>query len=325
LDFFDQIGELLSQLGAEIAQLLAQVLEVFLAVAQFIWDILTQVAQYLVDGFKAVGDFFSHLWNDFFKGIFTDIFDAVRKFGQWVAAKLKPIIDFLKHTLKYVDKIYKTYVRPVLRAIQAIRKVISLLRLLHIHVFDGLDKILGQVQRDINAVFTQIRGILNSAIDLLNVISDPSKLLRHPTLILSIRRSAMALVRNTTGLPPGFFFPGTSTAPRGITVPKLTTLATPQDISSGGGLLDFGPVPFNFDPNDPLQNPPPSSYLDADVGVPDFSDLGDGETIGDSSIDDMAALAYFDGLYNFDDDGGAGGSQLDAVTQLFIAQAKANG
>lgn len=325
MDFFDQISELLGELGAEIAELLAQVLEVFLAAAQFIWDILTQVAQYLVDGFKAVGDFFAHVWNDFFKGIFTDIFNAVRKFGTWVAAKLKPIIDFLKHTLKYVDKVYKTYVRPVLRAIQAVRKVISLLRLLHIHVFDSLDKILGQVQHDINAVFTQIRGILNSAIDLLNIISDPSKLLRHPMLILSVRRSAMALIRNTTGLPPGFFMPTGGSSAKSVTVPQAAGGIVRQDINTGIGELGFGPVPFNFDPNDPLQNPPASYYLQFDQGVPDFSGLGDGETIADDNVDGMDPFGYFDDLFNYTDDGDVADDTWDAITQMFLSEAQANG
>jgi hypothetical protein len=268
------LGDILGALGSlasEIGQILVYIFNLVIAIAQFIWNGLLLVAQYALDGLKAVGGFFRHLWDGFFKGIFQNIWKGILKVHDWLESHLRPLIDFLKKVQKYIDKIYKTYVRPFIIAIQRIRRVISILRLLHIHIADGLDKILAQVQRDIQGTFLQIRGILNTTIDLLNIVADPTKLLRRPTLILSLRRVWHSYIRQFTGLPPAYFFPSPrKSAPRGL-----------------------GILPANFDANNPEHNPPPSYYLGLDSDVPTFDFLGDGDVIGDGSTDDVAMWDYF--------------------------------
>lgn len=267
----DGIISALGSVVGEIEAILVYLFQLLVAVAQFIWNGLLIVAQYAVDGLKAVGSFFRHIWDNFFKGIFQDIWKGIVKVHDWLEAHLRPLINFLKKVQKYFDKIYKTYVRPFLIAIQRIRKVISILRLLHIHIADGLDKILAQVQRDVQNTFLQIRGILNTTIDLLNIVADPTKLLRRPTLILSLRRVWHSYIRQLTGFPPAYFFPSPRpNAPKGL-----------------------GFLPGNFNPGDPNQNPPASYYLGLDPEVPTFDFLGDGEVIGDGAVDDVEMLDFF--------------------------------
>lgn len=271
MDFLGGLLGALGSLASEIGQILVYIFNLLVAVAQFIWNGLLIVAQYALDGLKAVGGFFRHLWDNFFKGIFQNIWKGIVKVHDWLETHLRPLINFLKKVQKYIDKIYKTYIRPFIVAIQRIRKVISILRLLHIHIADQLDKILAQVQRDVQGTFLQIRGILNTTIDLLNIVADPTKLLRRPTLILSLRRIWHSYVRQFTGLPPAFFFPSPrSNAPRGL-----------------------GILPANFDAANPQHNPPASYYLGLEPDVQDFGFLGDGEVIGDGAVDDVTALDFF--------------------------------
>lgn len=271
MGFLDGIISALGSLASEIEAILVYLFQLLVAVAQFIWNGLLIVAQYAVTAFEKIGSLFRHIWDNFFKGIFQDIWKGIVKVHEWLETHLRPIINFLKKVQKYFDKIYKTYVRPFLLAIQRIRQVISILRLLHIHVADSLDKLLAQVQRDVQGVFLQIRGILNTTIDLLNIVADPTKLLRRPTLILSLRRSLHSLIRQISGFPPAYFMPSPRhNAPLGI-----------------------GKLAFNFDPGNPAQNPPASYYLGLDSEVPSYGFLGDGEVISDDAVDDVNMLDAF--------------------------------
>jgi phage-related protein len=229
VDFLDGIISALGSLASEIAQALVFLFNLLIQVFQFIWDVIQIVAGYVVQVFKAIATFFTHLWDNFFKGVFTKLFQGIGNIVHWVEARLKPIIKFLQAARKYIDKIYKTYVAPFLKIIQHVRQFLQILKLLHIKIAAQLDAILAQVQRDVNGVFLQIRGILNTAIDLLNIVADPSKLLRKPTMVLSLRRTIHAFIRQVTGLPPGWYFPSPrKSAPRGL-----------------------GFLPANFDPANP--------------------------------------------------------------------------
>lgn len=272
MDFLDGLMGALGGIGSAIEAALIQLFNLIVQVFQFIWNVIGFIADFMLKVFKSIGSFFSHLWTNFFKGIFTKVFSGIQKLTTFLESKLRPIIQFLTTVRKYVDKIYKTYIAPFLKVIQHIRQFLQILKLLHVKFAAELDKALGQLQRDVQGVFTQIRGILNTTIDLLNIIADPSKLLRRPTMVLSIRRTIHALIRQTTGLPPGWYFPSPRpSAPRGT-----------------------GFLPANFNPDDPNHNPPASYYLGLDTGVPSFDFLGDGETIPDESVDGLPVFDYFD-------------------------------
>lgn len=271
MDFLDGLLGALGELAAEIQAALIQLFNIIVQVFEVVWGAIQEVASFLVGILKDVGNFFVHLWSNFFKGIFLDIFNGIRKFVEFMQKVLRPVINFLKNVQKFIDNIYKRYIVPYLKLIQHIRQFLSILKLLHIKIAAQLDAVLAQAQHDIQQTFFTIRGILNTTIDLLNVLADPTKLLRKPTLILSMRRTINGLIRQVTGFPPAYFFPSPSpSAPRGV-----------------------GFLPADFDPTNPLHNPPASYYLGLDEGVPDFSFLGDGEFPDDGSIDGMDPFGFF--------------------------------
>jgi hypothetical protein len=271
MGFLDGIIGALGSVASVIEQVLIFLFNLIIQIFQFIWGVIGFVADFMLKVFKSIGSFFVHIWNSFFKDIFVKVFNGLQKLSHFLESKLRPIISFLMKARKFIDKIYKTYIAPFMKAIQHIRQFLQILKLLHVKFAAELDKALAQVQRDVQGVFTQIRGILNTTIDLLNIIADPSKLLRKPTMVLSIRRSIHALIRQTTGLPPGWYFPSPrASAPRGL-----------------------GFLPANFNPANPDHNPPASYYLGLDSGVPSFDFLGDGETIPDGAVDDVSMLDFF--------------------------------
>jgi hypothetical protein len=272
MGFLDGLIGALGGLADEILQVLVYLFNLLIQVFEFIWSVIGIVADFMLKVFKSIGSFFVHLWDNFFKQIFVKLFHGIQALTTFLESKLRPVIKFLLKVRKYIDQIYKAYVAPFLKLIQHIRQFLQILKLLHVKFAVELDKILGQVQRDVQGVFLQIRGILNTTIDLLNILADPTKLLRKPTMVLSIRRSINALIRQTTGMPPGWYFPSPRpSAPKGL-----------------------GFLPANFDPSNPDHNPPPSYYFGLDSGVPSFDFLGDGDTIPDESVDGLSMFDYFD-------------------------------
>jgi len=166
---------------------------------------------------------------------------------------------------------------------QHIRQVLGVLRQLGFKWAAVLDKRIAQIEGQITQIFSQVRGVLNGMLDLLNQISDPLRLLRRPMLVLSFRRTIHSLIRLTTGLPPGYFFP----SPR-------------SGIAAGLGALQKG-----FNKADPSQNPPASSYLSGNDGLGDFSGYSAGIEPEDSDVDSASMMDFFnDDLYpdpQFDD------------------------
>lgn len=272
MDFLNGLLAEAAAIQQELLAIFQFLLSVIVTVAQFIYDALVAVADFLVKMAQAVGKFFRYLWDNFFKVIFSKIFTAVQKAHEWLESHLRPIIDFLKKVSAFWDKLYKTYVRPFLIAIQHVRQFLQLLRLLHINIATQLDKVLGQIQNDVQRAVLDIKGTLNATIDLLNIIADPTMLLRRPTMLLSLRRVFHGFIRQVTGLPPAFFLPSPSkSAPKGL-----------------------GFLPSNFDPANPLQNPPASYYLPFDDGMPSLDFVTPGVPVSDDVVDTGQPLGYFD-------------------------------
>lgn len=252
------------------------------AFVQFLYALIVQVGLYLAQlvqilsdwvlgALKAVGGFFSHIWNSFFKGIFLHVWNAVKSAQNWLEQRLRPIINFLKKVRAQYDALYLRYIRPLLVMIQHVRQFLQLLRLLHINIAVRLDAVLAQIEGRIAQTFLTIRAALNNAIDLLNVLADPTLLLRKPTLLLSIRRTLPALIRTVTGKPPGYYFP----SPRG---------------AQGGA---FVPVGSNFNPRDTSMIAPTSSFMGNDDGIGNVPPLDIGFTISTTVVDEADVLDYF--------------------------------
>lgn len=271
MGFFDDLLAALADVAGIIEQAVAFIFSLLVQVAQFLWAGLQLVGKFFFTLLQDVGKFFQHVWDNFFKGIFSHILQGIESLGKFLHNIFGPVVRWLRNASRFIDLIYRRYLRPILRWIQIARVFLQLLRALHIKWAGKLDSILGKVQHDIQQGYLFIKGILNTVIDLLNILTDPTNLLRRPTTLLSIRRILNALIRQVTGLPPGFFIPSPSKfAPLGL-----------------------GSLPHNFDPRNPLHNPPPSYYLGLDSGVPSFETLGPGETIDDTAADLVGPLDFF--------------------------------
>jgi hypothetical protein len=271
MGFIDTILGFFGGVAGEIESILAYLFDLFITALQFIFSILAAFGDFILNVFKSVGTFFLHLWDNFFKGIFLRVFHAIGTLTTWLESHLRPIIEWLQRAQRYILHLYTVYVRPILVMIQRIRQVLAILRALHVQWAQDLDNILAHIQSDINAVFLKINGALNAVIDVLNIVTDPARFLRHPVLILSIRRSFSALIRQLTGLPPGFWFP------------------SPKHSAPAG----TGKLPLTFLPSDDAANPPPSYYMGVDTPVPSLGGWASGTEVPDNYGDDVPVLDFF--------------------------------
>src|SRR5438445_10214449 len=101
---------------------IAAVLAVISKVATALWSALKKVFEFLYGLIKPIVKLLQHIWDGFFKKIFTSFFRGILKLHDWLEAKLGPVIKFLQKVRTWYDRFYKQWVRPVLNTIQHIRR-----------------------------------------------------------------------------------------------------------------------------------------------------------------------------------------------------------
>lgn len=241
-----------------------------------IGDWIHNIFSWALDALKKVATFVGTNLVHFFKSIFTGVFKLIDKLHAWLEAKLGPVVAYLKKLKAWYDNYYKQYVKPWMNMLQHIRQVLGVLRALHIKWAAELDRRVLQIESYTAGMFSQVKTILNGFIDIFNTVIDPKSIIRKPILVLSARRTFLAMTRLYTGRPPGYFFPSPRrSAPKG---------------------LGFMPATMNFD--DTSANPPASAYLGEDDGMSFFDGFQPGSIPDNSSVDGAQPLDYFDdGLY----------------------------
>lgn len=277
---FDLLGGIFDFLGGGISSALASFVDflyqLIVSVFQVLYQLLGFVVQFFGTVFKAIANFFDKLWNGFFKGIFTKVWNALKAAHSWLEAKLGPVVKYLQHLRDVLQRYFNLYIRPILLFIQRVRQFLQILTALHIGFAQKLDAYLAQVQAKIVQSFAVVIGTINTLTNVANALMDPTALLRKPALLLSIRRQIPSLIRVLTGRPPGYFFgaPG-SKAGSPFAIPLLPLKLT-----------------------DTSQNPLPSSYFSHDDGIGPISGFMQDYTISDGAVDETEPLDCFnDDLY----------------------------
>ncbi len=238
------------------------------ALGNWISEVFNWALKTLIQAAKFIG----HTITGFFKGVFSKFFSLFDHIHSWLESKLGPLVAFIKKIRAWYDRVFKLYFKPYLNMLQHIRQYLAVLRALHVKWAQNLDRRILQIESYTGGLFLQVRSILNGFVDILNSIIDPLSIIRKPTIVLSTRRTINAMIRVSTGRPPGYFFP----SPRK---------------NAGKGL---GVLPSNFVASDPSMNPPASSYLGGNDGLGAFMGFTPGAIPDDGAVDDLDALDYFD-------------------------------
>lgn len=303
LDFFSGLFSGLGSVIVEVEQFLAALLSLLIQAFQYLGQLLLQIVNYFIQGIAALFKFLGHIWTWFAKDILGRLLSWAQTAQRWLEQHLRPVINFLKRVRAFVDRWYQLYIRPYLQMIQRIRRYIAILRLLHIHFADWLDKRLAQEEAFVAQTFLRVRGYLNQIIDTVNALTDPPKLVRFIVASISGRRAAAAMSKILTGLPIGHWFPRTSSGafpweqPFTSSADYRDPLRNPSAVSLLASLLDSPPL-----------------SVDSPDGVPTDDQLNALETVpwGDEYV---AALALQEALID-----ATSGLPYDPITSLLTGK-----
>lgn len=277
MGWLDALTGIFGDIGSAAADVWGAVVWLYGVVQQlygYLVAALNAILGAIVSAVTAIGQALSTFWNQFVKGIFARVWKALQDAHDWLEAHLGFILKWLQRARQILDRIYNQYIRPVMILIQHIRQFLVLLKLMGVKWAAALDAKLLQIETDIARAFLEVRSTLTQLINAVNVLLDPSLLLRRPQYLIVFRTALPAMVKVATGLPFGYFFP----SPRPSAKPGM------------------GFVPANFTPGDPKFDPPASAYLGYGDGISNFTAPTDGTPIPDGAVDDLSELDYFDAL-----------------------------
>jgi len=276
MGFLGGFFDFLATVGQQLYAMMQYLINVLVTVFQFVWTQLVAVFNFLWGIARSVGKFFGHLWNNFFKGIFSKVLKYLQKVHRWLEDKLGPVLKFLARVRRALDRYYRLYIKPVLNVLQKIRQVLLIMRLLHISFAKQLDAYILKIEQQITHAFLTIRGIFTSLINVVNAVVDAPLLLRKPVMVLSIRRTFHSMIRAFSGLPVSYFFPSSSPgAPRGVAPPPPGhSFMEPEFNPPAAFYLGGDPGLGAFDGYDPLTEPPDDSVNGIDM-LPYFAEAQD--------------------------------------------------
>lgn len=270
-DWLNGLADAANSAIDDVVAFLLWLVGILLQLFEYLYIALVAVFNFFYSLAQQIGKFFETLWNDFFKGIFTSLYNALVRVHAWLENILRPVIQFLQKIRKWVDWIFQTYVKPFLNILNHIRSFLNILRAFGIKWAAALDQAITKVEGDIAGAFSKVQGYLNSVIGIVSSLADPLGLFRGPTFVMSMRRIFPSFLRGVSGLPVGYFFP------------------SPKKKAPPG----MAPPPTNFNPGDPAQNPPPSTYMGYDDGLGSFGGWDGSDPLAPTDADSMQSLDYF--------------------------------
>jgi hypothetical protein len=210
-------------------------------------------------------------------GTLAKLMSWIHQLQAWLKKHLAGIIAFIKKVRAWFDRYYAQHILPLINLIQRIRRYLLILRLLHIHWADKLDKYLLKEEQYLNKFFLTARGYLNQALNLASLATNPVSLARLVLVSVAGRRAMGALCNAVTGLQIGHFFPSTAKTAfafekQPMTARDYTDPATNQtpseilsplisDFAAGSYEGDYGPTDPDVDATEHL--PWGQQYIDS--------------------------------------------------------------
>jgi hypothetical protein len=155
-------------------------------VANFLWGTIGNVHGFNLNIFGSVGSFFRNLWEHWIKRGLIQILQLYATLKEKLTKWMEPVLRVLRRMRQLQDLWFNKYLRPVLDLMQRVRRILAVFRALHIKWAEALDRRLAQTESRIFEAFNAIRRKTNELISLVNIITDPTGLIRGTVLGRSI-------------------------------------------------------------------------------------------------------------------------------------------
>jgi len=148
--------------------------------------------------FQPLVDWLKHLKDTWLGHIVSNIWSRLKQIYDKLRAWAKKVHQTLEDIKKLQDYYYKQFVQPVLQFVDRLRRVLRIFRVLHFKWAEKLDNDLAWFERRAAKAFLETRRELNRILDYINLILDPTGLLRPNILLGTAAQSIAELIKLIT-------------------------------------------------------------------------------------------------------------------------------
>ncbi len=220
-DFFGGVSGFFQRIFNAFQAFIIDVINFILRVLSVVVAVLRAVIIFLGKAFEAVFRGVKHVISDIVHGRFLHLWEDYLK----IKAKLKAWFDkhlrWLLELRRRFDEWFRRTIVPILNLLQRIRRVLAIFRVFHLKFAEKLDALIGRLESKIIRNVLVLRQKVNEISTIINLILDPSLVIRNVPLLRSIWTALDDITR--------LFF--------GIRLSKFFFPAGPVDVKARTGLL----------------------------------------------------------------------------------------
>lgn len=155
----------------------------------------------LRDAFGFISDVVSKIknalqwvWVNVIKAVLTKILAAYSKLRDLLKRIFGPVLDLIKKIRAFYQNYFNQFVKPMLKVIRQMRQVLQIFKLLGFKWAARLDGDLARIENKIVQAYVTLFQYLNIATSWIQLIVNPTGILRRNPLFGAIIRSAPELV-----------------------------------------------------------------------------------------------------------------------------------
>lgn len=155
----------------------------------------SRVASFLLSTgavFSRVWEGIKIVWTDVLKPALVWIDNAIKNVHAWLVKTFKPVFQWLRDVRERLMGLYTKFVRPVLDTIDFIRAINKALLAFHVHVLEGLDRVLADIERRIEEPIRFLFQLLTRVQNVLDRIVSADGFFQRYTMVASLRKHSPA-------------------------------------------------------------------------------------------------------------------------------------
>jgi hypothetical protein len=155
---------------------------------------------FLIRGLRGALAIFKVIWDKVFKRGLLKILELYSKLRGALARVFGPLLRNLRRIRDWLDKVYYPRLLKIINMIQRVRQMLSILRIFNVAWAKRLDERLLRLETKIAEPYLRLRDAINTISTYLNLLVDPSLILRANPLIAGIIGALGQLVRGIFGI-----------------------------------------------------------------------------------------------------------------------------
>ncbi len=185
-DFFGGVSDFFRRLFDAFQAFILDVINFILRVLSVVVAVLRAVILFLGKAFEAVFRGVKHVISDIVHGRFLHLWEDYLKLKAKLKAWFDKHLRWLLELRRRFDAWFRSTIVPILNLLQRIRRVLAIFRIFHLKFAEKLDALIGRLESKIIRNTLALRQKVNEISTIINLILDPSLVIRNVPLLRSI-------------------------------------------------------------------------------------------------------------------------------------------